>query len=95
VEAIRRILKSPLYWGPFRWNETLYQGNHTPLVSKQLFDEVQRNLSLKSKPRQRKHSFAFNGLATCKCGRRLTGQIVKARHIYYGCSGRWAVSRSL
>jgi hypothetical protein len=88
VEAVRRLLKSPMYWGPFRWNGMLYQGNHTPLVSKQVFDEVQRNLSLKSKPRQSKHSFAFNGLVTCKCGKRLTGQIVKRRYRYYGCSSR-------
>ena len=65
VEGIRRILKNPLYWGPFRWKGKLYQGSHEPLVSKQIFDDVQVALRVKGKPRRGKHSFAFTGLASC------------------------------
>jgi Recombinase zinc beta ribbon domain len=45
-------------------------------------------LRANGKPRRRKYSFAFTGMVTCKCGKRLVGQIARGRYIYYGCSVR-------
>jgi site-specific DNA recombinase len=87
-EGIKRILKNPIYWGPFVWNERVYQGKHQPLVSKQLFDQVQAVLHSKSKPRQNRNHFAFAGLVTCTCGKRLVGQLARGRYRYYACSAR-------
>jgi hypothetical protein len=87
-EGIRRILRNPIYWGPFWWKGQLYQGSHVPLVSKQLFDDAQTARRAKDKPRRSKNSFAFSGMVSCTCGKRLIGQIVKRRYVYYGCSAR-------
>lgn len=87
-EGIKRILKNPIYWGPFMWDGRLYPGSHEPLVTKELFDEANTTRQSKSKPRRRTNTFAFAGLASCKCGKRLTGQIARRRYIYYGCSVR-------
>ena len=38
---IHRILHNPLYCGDFRWNGKLYRGVHEPLISSELFDDVQ------------------------------------------------------
>jgi site-specific DNA recombinase len=91
MEGVRRILRNPIYWGPFLWKGKLYDGKHEPLISHALFDEVQRARAMKGKPRRRIHDFAFTGLVFCKCGRRLVGQIAKRRYIYYQCSARCGV----
>ena len=50
------------------------------------------------KHRKVKHDFAFSGLITCgHCGCSLVGDIKKARHTYYRCSGYkgdWVASSS-
>jgi hypothetical protein len=92
-EGVRRILRNPVYWGPFRWKGKLYPGNHVPLISKDLFDEVQRSLRSRGKPRRSKHDFAFRGLVTCSCGKRLVGHLARGRYRYYGCSARCGVSQ--
>jgi site-specific DNA recombinase len=86
VEGVRRILANPIYWGPFRWNKQLYAGVHEPLISKQLFDRVNKKASRRGTPRRRKHRFAFTGLLTCSCGKRLVGQMQKGKYVYYACS---------
>ena len=41
------------------------------------------------RPRKRKHNFAFTGLIKCgHCGRAVTAEIQKGRHIYYRCSAQ-------
>ncbi len=66
MEGVRRILRNPIYWGPFLWKGKLYDGEHEPLVSKELFDEIQRARAMKGRPRRRKHNFAFTGMVFCK-----------------------------
>jgi DNA invertase Pin-like site-specific DNA recombinase len=91
IEGIRRILRNPIYWGPFLWKGKLYQGSHIPLVSKETFDEVQLALRANAKPRRGKHPFAFRGMVSCRCGRRLVGHLVRMRYRYYFCSARCGV----
>ncbi len=46
-----RLLKNPFYIGQFYWEEKLYRGTHTPLVSSALFDSVQSVFQGHNKPR--------------------------------------------
>jgi hypothetical protein len=74
-----------------RW----FQGKHTPLISKDLFDEVQKQLQLQRKSKGKNREFAFTRLMTCGlCGSGVTaeekykslkdGSVNK--YIYYGCT---------
>ena len=85
--TMEKILKNPLYYGYFRWNGILYEGNHTPIISKELFDKVQCQLTRFGKPKHKKHNFAFRGLLTCGyCGCKMTAEMQKGKYIYYKCS---------
>ena len=85
--AITHILKNPLYYGVFRWNEKLYQGSHTPLISKELFDKVQDILSGKPLNHINKRNFPFNNIIRCgTCDCKVLGELKKKKYIYYHCT---------
>lgn len=84
---IAAILVNPMYHGTFRWRKRLFKGIHEPLISKDLFDHVQRVLKRFVKPRRTKLDFPFRGLLTCgKCGTSFTAERKKKRYVYYHCS---------
>jgi len=39
LSKIQILLKNPFYYGLFRFKGELYQGNHEPIISKQLFEK--------------------------------------------------------
>jgi DNA invertase Pin-like site-specific DNA recombinase len=80
------ILSHPFYYGKIRWNGRLYDGKHQPLISKELFDRVQKVLNGKATPKYRKHLWFFKGLIRCgTCNRLITWE--KHKGIVYGhCS---------
>jgi DNA invertase Pin-like site-specific DNA recombinase len=90
--AIHRILRNPFYYGAMRIKGQLYAGSHPPLVSKQVFDRVQRVLAERRTmaERPKRLSFAFSGLIRCNaCGRRLVGYAKQKKgreYRYYACS---------
>ncbi|MFH1226746.1 MAG: recombinase family protein [Planctomycetota bacterium] len=85
---IDHILKNPLYGGDFRWNGKIYKGNHEPIISRELYDMVQKAFESHNRPRYNKHNFAFTGLLTCgKCGCAITAEMKKGKYIYYHCTG--------
>ena len=88
--VVHKILKNPIYYGEFRWAGKLYQGIHEPLISKELFEQVQEVMCEKGRrrTRQQKHSWAFQGLLSCgHCGCALTAEIKKEKYVYYHCTG--------
>jgi len=69
-----------------RWKGDLYPGSHEPLISKELFDQVQNRLHGKSSPLT-KRSFPYRGLMTCGyCGCSITASLIKGRYRYYHCT---------
>jgi len=80
------LLSHPFYYGKIRWNGKLYDGKHQPLISKELFDRVQKVLNGKATPKYRKHFWLFKGLIRCgACKRFITWE--KHKGIIYGhCS---------
>ena len=89
--TVHKMLRNPIYAGSFEWKGVMYDGIHTPLVSRAIWESVQRMLDDRpgGRRRRRRHEFAFTGLIRCRhCGCALVGQIQKGRYVYYHCSGQ-------
>lgn len=91
--ALYNILKNPIYYGWFRWNDQVYRGIHAPIVSKALFDEVQEAFKPKQHIVERNiHNFLFRGHLICgECGLSITAENrVKKKYnktyTYYRCT---------
>jgi site-specific DNA recombinase len=85
-QKLHRIFGGRLYYGEFVWKGKLYE----PLVSRELWDQVQAKLDGRGKKKTRtvKHKLAFSGLIQCgHCGCALVGEIQKGKYTYYHCSG--------
>jgi DNA invertase Pin-like site-specific DNA recombinase len=77
VAVIQRMLENKFYIGLFTYRGETYEGKHTPLISKKLFDKVQQILKERAKPRKTKTllDFPFRGIFKCgECGRAVTGE---------------------
>lgn len=90
VSRIHAMLRNRLYTGEFEWKGRMYRGTHAPLVSRELWEEVQRVLHSRSEKKTRKgpRDFAFSRLISCgHCGCAVVGELRKGKYIYYHCSG--------
>ena len=85
---LARLLKNPFYAGKFRWEDKLYNGTHTPLVTAERFEQVQAVFRGYNKPRYKSHDFAYRGLLTCAYDHcKVTAEIKKNKYTYYRCTG--------
>ncbi len=85
---IHQILQNPIYCGDFYWLGHLYEGQHEPLISRDLYQRVQQVFEAANHPRHTKRQHAFVGLLTCgRCGCAYTAEIKKERYTYYRCTG--------
>ncbi|MCX5749030.1 MAG: recombinase family protein [Candidatus Saganbacteria bacterium] len=84
---VQHMLKSPFYYGVFRYNGEMHEGTHEPIISKSLYEQAQQVMANRGKKkRKRKHEFAFSGLMRCgNCGCMITAEKQKG-HIYYRCT---------
>ena len=85
---LHKLLKHPFYGGVFEWQGVRYKGTHPLIVSPELFQAVQQAFAVQSRPKYRKHNFAFSGLMTCaRDGCTITAEIKKQKFTYYRCTG--------
>ena len=100
--TIKRKLSNRFYLGILDYKGELHKGIHKPIISKTLFDAVQRQINRIEKPRYKLgKNFPFIGLARCgECGGAITGEehlkLVKrlhkkVRYVYYRCSKKFGV----
>ncbi len=99
VSNIYCILQNHFYYGVFEYPKNSgnwYQGKHEPLITKELFDQVQEQVKSQF-VRSEGKEFAFTKLMTCGlCGSGITAdeKFKKQkngnvhRHVYYGCTKR-------
>ena len=96
-DYVSYMLSNPFYIGLFRYAGELHEGNHDPIITKELFDKVQRALKSRSKPPS---SPTNNPQALCgalRCGS--CGMMITAEHkfkyqkngnvhdyVYYRCT---------
>jgi len=84
---IQRILSSIFYTGIMEREGKYYQGNHTPLISKETFEKAQDVMNGRSHPRPKRLFFPLRGFMKCEnCGCALTASLKKGHHYYY-CTG--------
>lgn len=88
--TIERMLLNPFYCGQFFWKGQLYDGNHPPLVSRDLFDKVQAvRVARGNSGTKQTRKFAFAGLLACHyCGCKFTTELQKGKYVFYRCTGR-------
>ena len=94
---IYRLLQLPFYYGPFEYPKNSgnwYQGNHEPLITKELFEMTQEQLKRDRIVRESRE-FAFTKLIKCGlCGSGITAMEKYKKlkngcvnkHVYYGCT---------
>ena len=98
LSNIYRILNNSFYYGEFEYprkSNNWYKGQHTPLISKELFDQVQEKITQGQKLKSNNKEFIFVKLITCgHCGSGLTADEkfkklkdgTVSRYVYYGCT---------
>lgn len=92
------LLRNHFYYGALEYPKhsgTFYAGKHEPLITKDLFDRVQRQLNKERDIKLIDREFAFTKLIKCGlCGSGITAQEkfknlkdgTVNRYIYYGCT---------
>lgn len=83
------LLRSRIYTGNFDFKGQFFEGIHEPIISEELWEEVQDILSGRNaiSPSKVKHQHAFSRFIKCgHCGCSLVAQKQKG-HVYYACSG--------
>jgi site-specific DNA recombinase len=88
VSLIQSILSNPFYYGVFRYNGELYEAKHEPIITKKLFDGVQKVMANKAKPKKQHKvvEYPYRGLCVCaECGCAITSETQKGHH-YYRCT---------
>ncbi len=86
-DKIQEMLKNPFYYGAMKWNDKLYQGNHTPFIPKHLYDTCQEVGEKRKHPHAEKHFFPLRGFLTCEiCGCMYTTTLKKGKYNYYYCT---------
>lgn len=98
LSNIYTILNNHFYYGSFEYPKLSgrwFQGKHTPLITKDLFNDVQKQLHLQVKSTGKNKEFAFTRLISCGlCGSGVTAQEkyknlkdgAIAKYVYYGCT---------
>lgn len=89
-----RMLKEPFYYGEFeypRGSGNWYKGSHTPLITKEEFEEAQSKIKVVDKGVWGRKDFYFSRLLKCgHCGSGISGEerINRwgKRYIYYKCN---------
>jgi site-specific DNA recombinase len=89
--SVWKILRNPFYMGIMRIERRgeHFLGVHEPIVSKQLFDQVQAVLDKRgNRATLRRHSFLFRRVFKCAtCGHSLYGETKKGK-TYYRCHSK-------
>ena len=91
--TIKRMLTNRAYIGFTLHKGEWFEGSFEPIISPKLFEDVQRVLTRRGKPRKRKvvHNFPFAGFFKCEeCGGTVTAQWATGKHgrryRYYRCT---------
>ena len=93
ANSFQRMLRNPFYHGLVRWKRRstqqfhFYEGNHKPLISKKLFDNVQEILDGRGQKITTKHCYTYSKMIRCECGHYLISENHKGI-IYLACHNK-------
>ena len=92
------MLRNPFYYGYFEFplkSGKIYKGAHEPIITKEVFDDTQKELEGGHKKLKATKDFAFKGIFKCySCGSGICGEEKlrklknggHRRHVYYHCT---------
>jgi DNA invertase Pin-like site-specific DNA recombinase len=98
LSMLYRLIKETFYYGEFEYpigSDKWYQGNHDPIISKDLYLKANEQLSRDNIQRHECKEFAFTKLMKCGlCGSSITAEEKfkklndgsVRRYVYYGCT---------
>jgi len=99
LSTVQNILKRTFYYGEFEYPKgsgKFYKGAHKPIITKELFEEVQKRLAINyHQKRIFRRNFAYTQLMKCgRCGSTIIAEekfkALKdgsiAKYVYYGCT---------
>jgi len=94
IAEVYRVLRNTFYYGEFEFGGKFYKGKHQPIITKELFDQAQKQLAVPPKE-WNKQVFPFKGLFKCgQCGGGITAEEKYKKllngnfkkYIYYHCA---------
>ena len=97
VASISRILHNPAYIGKIRFRDQLFDGNHEPLISQSVWEQVQKRLHQKSSSSKKiiDREYFLSGILRCpQCGGGMVPTHTKGKRkdgsfrmtFYYACN---------
>lgn len=87
--TIARLLSNKFYYGVMEKDGVSYVGKHEPIISKELFNNVQEVINQASRPKQKHLFFPIRGPIRCKeCNCMLTASLKKGFRYYYCTNGK-------
>lgn len=106
--TLRKVLDNPIYAGFNRYYDQLFEGNHEPIISKDMFDKVKNELVVRQQeayeknnnPRPFQAKYLLSGLLKCGvCGCNFSVNMYAprkdgSRHKYYKCYSRIKQNRA-
>ncbi len=85
---VETILNNCIYMGDFMFKGVRYEGKHEPIITRELYQQVQKIIRSQTITRPNKREFLYSGLFKCShCGCSLVGELHKGKYIYYHCTG--------
>ena len=86
---IHFVISNPFYYGVMISHDKYYQGNHQPIINKELFDRANDVLFGRQHSKKQKHLFPLRGFMVCdQCGCALTATKKKGHNYYYCTNGK-------
>ena len=89
--SVWNMLTNPVYCGLVKWRDNTFEGKHKAVITKEVFDAIQKRLHEKNQVPGGIHSSPnfLNGLIVCgQCNSTLTTAKGKKKYHYYACVGR-------
>lgn len=96
-DGAKKILTNTFYYGDFYYSGEWYKGTHTPVITKSLYDKVQKVIQTRGHIRKSEKNSpqALCGLLRCgSCGCSITAEVITKkqkngnvhRYVYYRCT---------
>jgi len=84
---IDNMLKNPVYVGDFVWKGVRYKGTHDAIITRSVFNTVQKVRASRRWARKTAREFTWRGFVRCgHCGGFLTPFEKKGKYVYYRCT---------
>lgn len=88
------MLRNPFYYGLIEWRrkrnsdrKVYFDGNHEPLITKKLFEKVQKILDNSIQRGENKHNHTYAKMIKCECGNFLIPALHKEK-VYLECHNK-------